>query len=243
MKIAVSKASGSDRYSRYEAWLKAADEAVEVVDCAGMSPEAAVLVLESCDGLVLTGGPDIEPERYGQPEKRPLCASFDPPRDAQELALSKTAVEMNMPVLGICRGAQVLNVAFGGTLVADLPTAIGLSVEHRQVDGNDGHHALEVEPGSLIKRICRVVDGEVNTAHHQAVERLAPVFAPSATAPDGTIEAFETADATLGGRPFVLAVQWHPERMDWDNALSLNIAAHFLQEAHAFGALVKRDQA
>ncbi|MDZ4744937.1 MAG: gamma-glutamyl-gamma-aminobutyrate hydrolase family protein [bacterium] len=239
MKIAVSKASGSVKYGNYGAWLRAADPEIEIVDCIGMTPEQAVLALEECDGLVLSGGADVEPERYGQPEKRPLCHDCDPARDVLEIALVKAAVEMNMPVLGICRGAQIMNVAYGGTLVADLPTAIGLAVEHRTVDGHDGHHAIEVEPGSLIKRICRVIEGEVNTAHHQAVERLAPVFAPSAMADDGTIEAFEAADATLGGRPFILAVQWHPERMEWENPLSMNIAVHFVNEAHAFGALVK----
>lgn len=234
MKIAVSKASGTDKYENYGKWLRAADADVEIVDCITMTPAEAVLALEECDGLLLSGGPDVEPERYGQPEKRAQCHGFDAARDELEFALAKAAVEMNMPVLGICRGAQVLNVAFGGTLVADLPTK-----QHGQVDGTDGRHPIEVEPGSLIKRICRVVDGEVNTAHHQAVERLASVFEPSATAPDGVIEAFEAADATTGGRPFILAVQWHPERMEWENPLSMNIAVHFLNEAHAFGALVK----
>jgi len=247
MKIAVSKASGSENYAKYGAWLQSADPEVEIVDCIVMTPNEAVQALEGCDGLVLTGGPDVEPHWYGQPEKRDLCASFDAARDDLEMVLAKAAVEMNMPVLGICRGAQVLNVAFGGTLIADLPTAMAgdaqhpdrINVQHGQTDGRDGRHPVEVEPGSLIKRICRVVDGEVNSAHHQAVERLASVFAPSAIAYDGTIEAFEAADATMGGRPFILAVQWHPERMEWENPLSMNIAVHFLHEAHAFGALVK----
>ncbi len=247
MKIAVSKASGSDSYEKYGAWLREADPDVEIVDCIEMTPAEAVVALGECNGLVLSGGPDIEPEWYGQPEKRDQCLGFDSARDALEMAITKAAVELNMPVLGICRGAQVLNVAFGGTLIADLPTAKGLGrqcdahtdVQHGQVDGRDGRHPIEVEPGSLIKRICRVVDGEVNTAHHQAVDRLASVFAPAAIAPDGTIEAFEAADATLGGRPFILAVQWHPERMEWENPLSMPIAVHFINEAHAFGALVK----
>jgi putative glutamine amidotransferase len=239
MKIAVSKASGSDNYARYGAWLQAADPNVEVVDCTTMTPEEAVVALEECNGLVLTGGPDVDPDLYDKPENRAMCFDIDANRDARELAMAKAAVGMNLPTLGICRGAQLLNVAFGGTLIADLPTERGTAVAHGQLDGKDGIHHVDVEPGSLIKRICRVIEGDINTAHHQAVDRLAPVFAPAAMAEDGTIEAFETADATMGGRPFILAVQWHPERMNWDSPFSLNIASHFLNEAHAFGALVK----
>lgn len=238
MKIAASRASGSDKYLMYERWLRAADPDVEVVDLHGMSPDQAVEQLRSCAGLLLTGGPDVAPERYGQPEKAELCGPADLERDALELALIDEARERRMPVLGICRGAQILNVAYGGTLIADIPTVQGAEVEHRQIDSVDQRHALHVEGGSLIKRICRVMDGSVNSAHHQAVEHLSPVFEVAAHAADGTIEAFEWADASYGGKPFLLAVQWHPERMEYDNPLSLPIAQAFMHEVAAFDVLI-----
>lgn len=239
MKIAVSRASGTQNYSKYEAWLKAADPTVEVVDLYSLaSVDDALRMLDTCSGLVLSGGPDVAPERYNEPEKRELCTSMDERRDELELALITRAEERRMPVLGICRGAQILNVAYGGTLVADIPTERGAQVEHRQIEGVDAHHTVHVESGSLIKRISRVLDGEINSAHHQSVDRLARAFAPAATADDGTVEAFEWGDASSGGKHFLLGVQWHPERMNYDSPFSLPIAHHFVQEAAAYNLLL-----
>lgn len=239
MKIAVSRASGTPNYSRYETWLKAADPTVEVVDLyASSSVEEALALLDTCSGLVLSGGPDVAPERYDEPAKRALCTSMDERRDELELAAIKRAEERRMPVLGICRGAQILNVAYGGTLVADIPTERGEQVEHRQLEGVDARHPVHVESGSLIKRISRVLDGEINSAHHQSVDRLAQAFAPAATADDGTVEAFEWGDTSSGGKHFLLGVQWHPERMEYESPFSLPIALHFVQEAAAFNVLI-----
>lgn len=240
MIIAISKASGSSNYGNYATWLRAVDPSVEVVDMNGLSPDEAVERLRSCDGLILSGGPDVAPERYEQPEKRALCGSIDEERDATEFALVEEARTLRLPTLGICRGAQLLNVAYGGTLVADIPTARPSDVEHRQLDGVDQRHMVHVEPGSIIKHIAGVMDAEVNSAHHQSVETLANVFTPSAYSSDGILEAFEWGDATLGGKPFLLAVQWHPERMDHSEPLSLSIARHFLHEADAYSVLLRR---
>lgn len=240
MNIAATRASGSEKYLRYQEWLKAADANVVLVDLHGMDPEQATAALNDCAGLLLTGGPDVEPHHYGLPEKAALCQPPDVARDAMELAVIGAAVELRMPMLGICRGAQMLNVAFGGTLVADIPEEIGAAVEHRQVDGIDQQHALYVEGGSLIKRLCNVLDGSVNTAHHQGVAKLANAFAPSAYAPDDVIEAFEWGDAAMGGKPFLLGVQWHPERMEYANPLSLPIAHAFVHESAAYAALLQK---
>lgn len=240
MRIAVTRASGSAKYAMYEAWLKAADASVEVVDLyTAATVEEATDVLRTCSGLVLSGGPDVEASRYGMPERAALSEAPDLHRDALEFAAIDVARELRMPTLGICRGLQILNVAYGGTLIADIPTETTSTIEHRQIDGMDAHHHIEVEPGSLIKRMCRALDGTVNSAHHQCVDTLAGLFTPSATADDGTIEAFEWGDASLGGKPFLVAVQWHPERLDHENPLSLPIAQHFVNEVAAYEALIQ----
>jgi putative glutamine amidotransferase len=239
VKIAVSRASGSPSYERYAPWLQAADEGIEIVDMHPYSATGAAEMLNDCDGLVLSGGPDVDPSRYNAEERRALCLSIDEERDERELALIERARDLRMPVLGICRGAQILNVAYGGTLFADVPTERPSDIEHRQVDSVDAMHAVSVEPGSILRRIARTMEGTVNSAHHQAVEHLAPLFTPSVVSADGLIEAFEWGDAALGGKPFLLAVQWHPERLAYDNPFSLAIAEHFIHEAHAYRLLVK----
>lgn len=239
MKIAISRASGSPSYERYAPWLQAADDRVNILDMHELSASDAAEQLVGCDGLVLSGGPDVDPARYDAEHRRPLCQSIDLDRDEREMALIERARDLRMPVLGICRGAQILNVAYGGTLFADLPTERPSDTEHRQIEGADGMHRVEVEPGSILRRISRTMEGSVNSAHHQAVEHLAPLFTPSVISADGLIEAFEWGDAALGGKPFLLAVQWHPERLDYANAFSLPIAQHFIHEAEAYRLLVK----
>lgn len=235
LRIALSYAHGGPKYEHYIHWLRRALPEVDIVDVAAES--APLSVLESCSGLVLTGGPDVEPQHYGHPEYAPLCS--DPPnaqRDELELQLVGHAVNvLRMPVLGICRGAQLLNVAFGGTLVADIPTQRPTYVVHWKVAGEDTLHDIEVLPATLLWKYTRTDVGRVASAHHQAIEELAPVFTVSAVAPDGIIEAFEWANPE--GRGFLLAVQWHPERMPWENPLSSALAERFLLEAEGYAAI------
>lgn len=243
MKIALSKGSGNARFALYQSWLRSADASIEIVDLAGMSPQEAATLVQTCSGLVLTGGEDVDPERYGEIEKRELCGTIDHERDELELKVAQTAINAFIPVLGICRGLQLLNVLYGGTLIADIP-AEGYR-EHRPMRDNNGtylhdnQHEAFVEPGSLIRRICRDTEGTVTTAHHQAIERMATMFAPAALAPDGIVEAIEWGDATLGGKSFLLAVQWHPERLPWESPYSSPIARHFVAEAEAFNKLLR----
>lgn len=240
MKIAVSKASGSEKYGKYQEWLQEADASVEIVDLSFCeNVREAKEVLKECSGVVFSGGPDVHPSRYNMPELLELCTNIDEARDELEFALVEEARELQMPVLGICRGAQLINVAYGGTLIADIPTQVDGYLEHGQADGYDSQHPIAVEPGSMIKRICRVLDDVVNSAHHQSIHRIAPIFTVSALSDDGVIEAFEWGDATLGGKPFLLAVQWHPERMSYSSAMSGPIAEHFVLEVQAFASLLK----
>ncbi|BCL19347.1 gamma-glutamyl-gamma-aminobutyrate hydrolase [Streptomyces tuirus] len=149
------------------------------------------------DGLVIAGGPDVEPVRYGA-EREPRTGPPAPERDAWELALIEAALAARVPLLGICRGMQLLNVALGGTLVQHIDG-------HAEVVGVFGGHAVKPVPGSLY---AGVVPEEtfVPTYHHQAVDRLGEGLVPSAYAADGTVEAVELPSAD-----WVLGVQWHPE--------------------------------
>ncbi len=166
------------------------------------------------DGLVLSGGGDIDPARYGA-EAAPQTSTISENRDAAELALFEAATAQHVPVLGICRGMQVINVARGGTLHQHLPDVVGHD-GHSPVVGAFGSHVVRVAPGSRIGEILGADGADVElttpTHHHQAVDKLGSGLTATAWAEDGTIEAFEPEDA--GIRPFLVAVQWHPEAGD-----------------------------
>lgn len=162
--------------------------------------DAASDIPDEFDALCLTGGEDVEPSRYDAAPD-PLAEPPDPKRDALELALVETARERNLPVLAICRGFQVLNVAYGGSLVQHVEG-------HRAANGPIVPHLAVAAPGSKLAEACGTEPFSVNARHHQAVDErsLAPGLVPTARI-DGFVEAFE--DPT---RPWVVAVQWHPER-------------------------------
>ena len=165
-------------------------------------PALAELLLDRLDGLCLAGGPDLDPLTYGHAERHERLGPTDPAVDAAELALARAADERRMPVLGVCRGAQALNVARGGTLRQHVD-------DHRQTtSATEAHHAVTVAPGSFLAAICGDGTLDVNSFHHQAAERLGAGLRAVATAPDGTIEAIEDP-----ARPFWLGVQWHAEGM------------------------------
>ena len=166
--------------------------------------------LADCDGLLLTGGVDVEPALYG--EERHPTVETDDTRDSYELALAREALERDLPVLAICRGAQVLNVAAGGTLIQDIPTSMPGAAEHQiGQPKNAVAHEVAVESGTCLaqlleRRLDRRRTIPVNSRHHQSVKQVAPAFVVSATAPDGVIEAIEKPAAQ-----FCIGVQWHPE--------------------------------
>ena len=166
-------------------------------------------VLARIDGLLLTGGADVDPALYGQdPHER---TEVDVERDRFEVPLARAALTAQAPVLAICRGVQVLNVAAGGTLVQDLPSLAASDLQHAiDVPKNHPAHTVRIEPGT---RLAGVIGGAgpidacvVNSRHHQAVDAVAPEFIVSAVSPDGVIEAIERP-----GSPYCVGVQWHPE--------------------------------
>jgi putative glutamine amidotransferase len=169
------------------------------------------------DGLVLTGGGDIEPAAYGA-EPHPLTSRVSQQRDRAELDALAAALAGGLPVLGICRGLQVLNVARGGTLHQHLPDVPGLDglAAHTPEPGHYGSHPVRIAPDSRLAKIlgCAEDGAEeraVPTSHHQAIDRLGDGLTATAWATDGVIEAVELGLVTPSQHPFVLAVQWHPE--------------------------------
>jgi gamma-glutamyl-gamma-aminobutyrate hydrolase PuuD len=169
------------------------------------------LVLGVLDGVVVTGGPDVDPGRYGASAH----AQTDPPRqerDAWELALCEAALEMDLPLLAICRGLQVLNVALGGTLHQHLPEVVGHD-SHRGTLGHMSPNSVAIEPGTAVASILGS-GTEGLCHHHQALDRLGGRLHAVGFAPDGTVEAAE-----VPGRAFAIGVQWHPEDNPADDRL------------------------
>ncbi|HCU93138.1 MAG TPA: gamma-glutamyl-gamma-aminobutyrate hydrolase [Actinobacteria bacterium] len=177
------------------------------------------------DALVLTGGGDVDPANYGA-AAGPRTARVHPERDQAELELLAAALAAGLPVLGICRGMQLLNVARGGTLCQHLPAEAG----HTPTPGTFGSHQVRLAPGSQLASILRPGNGAdpaglaVPTAHHQAIDRLGEGLVASAWAPDGVIEAVELPSGE-GQHPFTLAVQWHPEAGEDRRLVSPLVAA------------------
>lgn len=171
-----------------------------------LTPGFAPSLLDAVDGLCIPGGPDIHPSLYGH-EPHAMLGPTEAELDAFELALVTEALDRRMPVLGICRGAQMINVAMGGTLHQHLPACLDGPLPHRQdADLARPTHAVRVASGSLLESTLGRASVEVNSLHHQAVDRLGEGLEAVAWAPDGVIEAVEGT-----GEAFLLGVQWHAE--------------------------------
>ncbi|MHB8573253.1 MAG: gamma-glutamyl-gamma-aminobutyrate hydrolase family protein [Candidatus Dormibacteria bacterium] len=179
--------------------------------------------LSRLDGLLLPGGPDVDPGRYGAKPEVPAL-ELEPERDELDLAALRAALAAQRPVLGICRGLQVLNVALGGTLVQDIPLQLPGSDLHQDEGPRDRLlHDLAVTPGTRLAGLLGVTHTRVNSLHHQAVDRLAPGLVASAEAPDGVIEGVEAP-----GYPFLVAVQFHPEELAGEHAPSRRLLERFI---------------
>jgi putative glutamine amidotransferase len=177
-------------------------------------PRVRDRLFDLSSGLVLSGGEDVDPARYGASPDGARTVS--PGRDAMELGLLQRALERRLPVLAICRGVQLLNVALGGTLFQDLETRMGTKIDHDRFREFDGHiHSIRSSGEQLLSGVFPTEDFVQNSAHHQGIETLAAGLTAVAWAPDGLIEAVEyrAADAA-----WTVGVQWHPERKLQDSA-------------------------
>ena len=166
-------------------------------------------VLDGCDGLLLTGGEDIAPSWYGA-DPSPQLSPPSQQRDVFELALFAVARQRALPILGICRGIQLINVALGGTLYQDLPSEWSGGLDHCPTGAREApSHLVRIQPGSRAAVALGTTEANVNSVHHQAIKNLAPGLVASGWSSDGLIEIVESES----GASWMLAVQWHPEDM------------------------------
>jgi len=192
------------------------------------TPEIPAALWQRLDGLLLTGGGDIEPARFGE-ARHSTVDDVSPARDALEIGLTHRALDDAVPLFAICRGIQVLNVALGGTLVQDIPSEIPGGLAHSQQAPRDEptHPVKVMGEGTRLGRVLGALEVEVNSMHHQAIKRLGDGLTPVAWAPDGVIEAVEMP----GDERFVLGVQWHPEELVGRDAAARNLFAAIVDAA------------
>lgn len=185
-------------------------------------------ILDNCDGLMLSGGTDVDPKIFGEIPHTAL-GRVDGPRDPFEITLAREAVRRDMPVLGICRGLQVLNVAQGGTLIQDIPSDVENAVTHEAGENRvEIAHEVTIQPGSRLANLLSTTRVGVNSFHHQAAKRLGEGLTQTATSPeDGIVEGLEMSDRT-----FVVAVQWHPENFWRTSPLFDGLFTGFVEAAH-----------
>jgi len=192
------------------------------------TPEVQAALWQRLDGLVLTGGGDIEPERFGE-GRHPSVDDVSPARDDLELGLTRRAVADDVPLFAICRGIQVLNVALGGTLVQDIAGEWPNALPHSQkAPRHEATHAVKIMgEGTRLGRVLGALEVEVNSLHHQAIKRLGEGLREVAWAPDGIVEGVEMP----GDERFVLGVQWHPEELVGHDQAARNLFAAVVDAA------------
>lgn len=208
----------------------AAAGGVPVLIPLGIDEEALRTLLASLDGLVLTGGGDIAGENYHS-EHEDYIFDVDTDRDRVELFLAREAIAQDKPLLAICRGHQILNVALGGTLYEDVMEWMPGAIKHDffgVFPRNHMAHSVDITPGSKLARALGRQETTVNSLHHQGVRDLAPGLVAAAHAPDGLIEGIEAPE-----HPFAVGVQWHPENLIQDDPVMLSLFRGLVESARA----------
>ena len=228
MNIAVAKADS--KFERYLKWLDVYNVKYEIIQYGNGEPD--IKKLDDCSGLMLCGGKDIYPEIYCDWDSKDSGYEYNPERDGFELNLLEKAIKRKIPVLGICRGLQLMNVHFRGSLIFDLEEIRG--VNHKKITPEEDRlHDVRIFSDTLLYKITGVENTVINSSHHQAIDRLGEGLMINAKSDDGIIEGIEYADKT--NKPFFIGVQWHPERFkDFDSPVSKNILDKFISECEKY---------
>ena len=210
MRIGLTYTGSPEKHANYANWLRGDRADIEVIRLSAGDDNFEAI--RTCDGLVLSGGVDIDPSLYGGAEayEKMPPKGWEKDRDLFEQSVLQYSLDHGIPVLGVCRGLQLINITLQGTLIQDL--GVEGDEMHQNIGLTDRRHPIRVKEGTLLKSIVREEGGEVNSAHHQAILQLGKGLVVNCSAEDGTIEGIEWADP-VSGRAFLLGVQWHPERM------------------------------
>ncbi|RPI13632.1 MAG: gamma-glutamyl-gamma-aminobutyrate hydrolase family protein [Ignavibacteriae bacterium] len=210
-------------FENYLNWLKSADVDYKILDYRENNFED----IKDCSSLILTGGVDIFPEFYNDWEDGKNRDDYRPQRDGFEFRLFDYALNNNLPMLGICRGLQLINCKLNGTLINDIMTV--RKVNHDKIDGKEITHTVNVNKDTMLYEIIQEDSGEINSSHHQAIDRPGEGLKVTARSDDGIIEAIEWLEKD--NRAFMLGVQWHPERMkNQSSPFSRNILERIKKE-------------
>lgn len=217
------------KYVNYSNWISGYSEQVEVIKLSHKANNFDDI--KKCQGVLLTGGEDVHPRFYNKPEYYNYCYADDvsEARDEFELKVLQDTEANHIPLLGICRGLQIANVFFGGTLIPDIPTW-GKFNHSKLPDDSDRYHKISVDPSSWLYSVIDRQEGTVNSNHHQSADIIGDGLIVSAISPDGVVEALERKSPD--GKSFLCLVQWHPERMnDQESNFVKNIRKAFVEAA------------
>jgi putative glutamine amidotransferase len=222
--VVLSKSYGN---GTYEGWLLRKQPDLKLISLFHVRPDSVGYWLHLADGILMTGGEDIFPGRYGKAADTILCGDIDLRRDSLEFRMLDSARVRQIPTFGICRGLQLMNVFGGGSLYLDLPSQLGSGNLHRT--DKPVNHEVKVLKDSWLRRTAGVEKGSVLSNHHQGIQKLASGLLAQAHSEDGLTEAFYRPSGS-----FWAAVQWHPERMPLADPLSDGPAIEFLKQVRSF---------
>ena len=230
----VSVTSGKrDRAFAYTTYIESLRRAGAVPVVIPPQPENARELVESLDGILLAGGDDCDPAVYGE-EKHPTVEPMDVRRQESDLTLAKVARQRGIPTLGICLGVQVMNVAAGGTLIQDIESQLETEIEHVSEPEDRARHDVLIENDTRLASILGINEINVNSSHHQAINKIGEGLNVTAHAPDGIVEGLEDPR-----HPFYVGVQWHPEDMPREESASkifrafVEAARNYAERRHA----------